>query len=86
MSRILLRRLCGHLEAVYATGAVAARIREREREICGVCRRRRTFSEGPEEERTSPEPPPERKSPGEVEVVLKERRQFSTNDNEGGSA
>lgn len=85
MSRILLRRLCGHLEAVYATGAVAARIREREREICGVCRRRRTFSDSPEEEKSTSGSPPERKSPGEVEVVLKERRQSSTNDNEGGS-
>ena len=86
MSRILLRRLCGHLEAVYATGSVAARIQERERAICGVCRRRMVFSESPEEERTSSGPFPERKSPGEVEVVLKERQQSSTNDNKGGSA
>lgn len=40
MTRELIRRSCGHLEAVYAVGAGVGRIHEKEKEICGVCRKR----------------------------------------------
>ncbi|MHB1285582.1 MAG: hypothetical protein ACYCYP_03305 [Leptospirales bacterium] len=44
MTRELIRRSCGHLEAVYAVGSGVSRIREKEMEFCGVCRERRRFS------------------------------------------
>jgi hypothetical protein len=59
VSREFIRRSCGHGEVVYATGAVAARLRAKEREVCRTCRERGKFF-GPEEE--------------DVEIVISEQQ------------
>ena len=80
MTRERIRRSCGHLEAVYAVGASVGRIHERERELCGVCRRRRALSDRQEEEEKR-EKADNRKSSispeesGEIRDILKEREQ-----------
>ena len=79
MIRERIRRSCGHLEAVCAVGFGVRRIHERERELCGVCRRRKSLSERQKEEKR--EKTDDRKfsiSPeesGEIRDILKEREQ-----------
>lgn len=86
MTRELIRRSCGHLEAAYLVGSGLRRIREREGEPCGICRSRRAYSASPEGgEKPSPKESPKKNPPDEVARVLKERRQSNTNDSEGGS-
>jgi len=81
--RTLVRRSCGHLEAVYAVGAGVGRIHEKE--VCGVCRERRKASEKEvltvKTEKHVGKPPDERNLPGEVRDILKERN--SDNNNQG---
>lgn len=88
MIRTLVRRSCGHLEAVYAVGAGVRSIHKREKEICGVCRERRTFSErenrAVKTEKTAGNPSGEQDLSGEVEDILKERN--SDNNNQGENA
>ena len=87
MSREFIRRSCGHGEAVYITGAVAARIRAKEREPCGICRNRRAGDADGQVVVTVRED--ERKASREavgvgeaIKNVLKERGQ--SNDNKKG--
>ncbi len=81
MTRERVRRSCGHLEAVYAVGFGVRRIHERERELCGVCRQRRSLSDRQEEEKREKEN--DRKSSlspdssGKSGTCLSEREQSS---------
>ena len=83
MSRTLVRRSCGHLEAVYAVGAGVGRLHEKEKEICGVCRKRFRVSDSSglagvqavEDDRKAGA----QDLRGEVRDILNERKQSNTN-------
>ncbi|MGL3709419.1 hypothetical protein ACSYAY_00945 [Leptospirillum ferriphilum] len=88
MIRELVRRSCGHLEPVSIfrdTGRwIDREIRKRETELCGVCLRRRAFSDNRDEEERENRPP-DRSFSHEVEGILNERKSSTMNHNEGGS-
>ena len=82
MTRELIRRSCGHLEAVYAVGAGIRRIHEKEREFCRICRSLRKAGVSSdlvvvtagEDDRNTPE---EMDLRGDVRACLSERKQSS---------
>ena len=76
MTRELVRRACGHLQTVYLFGDgrwIDREIRKREQELCGVCRDRRSFEAGMEED-------PDVKPEEQIEIRMNPERQGGKND------
>jgi hypothetical protein len=87
MTRELVRRSCGHLEAVYAVGSGVRRIREKEKECCGICWKRKKSTDLQDLKKGKPPEKDFRKLfgkqdlSGDVRDVLNERK---NDGNQGG--
>ena len=77
MTRELVRRACGHLQTIYlfenTDRWINREIRKRERELCGVCRDRRAFEAGMDED-------PDDKPEEQIEIRMNPERQGGKND------